>query len=120
VKRLRSIIPALIPLVVVTATAELAVRYGLVKSYLVPAPSSVLRAMIESHAELFGALLTTSLSALVGFVLSTVAGIAIAVFLSSSRAIQRAFYPYAVFFQTVPIIAIVPWWPRRLWCRFSR
>ena len=49
-KRFRSIIPALIPLLVVTATAELAVRYGLVKSYLVPAPSSVLRAMIESHA----------------------------------------------------------------------
>jgi len=107
-RRLRSVIPALIPLVVVTAAAELAVRYGFVKSYLVPAPSSVLRAMIESRAELFGALLTTSVSALVGFLLSTVAGIAIAVFLSSSRAIQRAFYPYAVFFQTVPIIAIAP------------
>ena len=64
--------------------------------------------MIDSPAELFGALLTTSVSALVGFLLSTVAGIAIAVFLSSSRAIQRAFYPYAVFFQTVPIIAIAP------------
>ena len=107
-RRLRSVIPALIPLLVVTAAAELAVRYGFVKSYLVPAPSSVLRAMIESRAELFGALLTTSVSALVGFLLSTVAGIAIAVFLSSSRAIQRAFYPYAVFFQTVPIIAIAP------------
>ena len=107
-KRLRSVIPALIPLLLVIAAAELAVRYGLVKSYLVPAPSSVLRAMIESRVELFGALLTTSVSALVGFLLSTVAGIAIAVFLSSSRAIQRAFYPYAVFFQTVPIIAIAP------------
>ena len=104
----RARIPALIPLLVVTAAAEFAVRYGLVKSYLVPAPSSVFRAMIESRAELFGALLTTSTSAFVGFLLSTMAGIAIAVFLSSSRAIQRAFYPYAVFFQTVPIIAIAP------------
>jgi NitT/TauT family transport system permease protein len=43
-----------------------------------------------------------------GFMLSTCIGIAIAVFLSSSRAIQRAFYPYAVFFQTVPIVAIAP------------
>ena len=107
-RRLRSVIPALVPLLVVTAGAELAVRYSLVKSYLVPAPSSILRAMIESRAELFDALLTTSASALVGFLLSTIAGIAIAVFLSSSRAIQRAFYPYAVFFQTVPIIAIAP------------
>ena len=40
--------------------------------------------------------------------LPLIAVIAIAVFLSSSKPIQRAFYPYAVFFQTVPIIAIAP------------
>ena len=107
-RRLKSIVPALIPLVAVTAVTELAVRLGWVKSYLVPAPSSILRALIESRQELIAALLSTSTSALAGFLLSTVTGIAIAVFLSSSRAIQRAFYPYAVFFQTVPIIAIAP------------
>jgi NitT/TauT family transport system permease protein len=107
-KGLKSALPALIPLVVVTAVAEFAVRGGLVKSYLVPAPSSILGALIESRAELFGALFTTSISAVTGFLLSAVAGMAVAVFLSSSRAIQRAFYPYAVFFQTVPVIAIAP------------
>ena len=106
--RLKSAIPALIPFVVLTAFVEFAVRLGWVRSYLVPPPSAVFRAMIESRGELFGALATTSASALLGFLLSTVAGIAIAVFLSSSRAIQRMFYPYAVFFQTVPIIAIAP------------
>jgi NitT/TauT family transport system permease protein len=35
-------------------------------------------------------------------------GIAAAVLLSSARWVERAFYPYAVFFQTVPIIAIAP------------
>ena len=34
--------------------------------------------------------------------------IVIAIALSSSGWIQKAFYPYAVFFQTVPIIAIAP------------
>ena len=104
----KSWLPALIPLIVVTAVTELAVRLHWVRAYLVPAPSSVLQAIIESRDELARALFTTSLSALIGFVLSTVAGVAIAVFLSSSRTIQRAFYPYAVFFQTVPIIAIAP------------
>lgn len=101
-------VPALVPLVVVTAIAEIAVRAGWVRAYLVPAPSSVLNAMLESRQELIDALLTTSASALIGFLLSTIGGIAIAVFLSSSRTIQKAFYPYAVFFQTVPIIAIAP------------
>lgn len=107
-KRLARAVPAFIPLVVVTAAAEFAVREGLVRAYLVPAPSSVLQAMLDSRQELMGALLTTSVSALLGFLLSAVAGTAIAVFLASSRAVQRAFYPYAVFFQTVPVIAIAP------------
>lgn len=108
ISRFNSAIPALIPFVALTAAVEFAVRRGWVKSYLVPAPSAVFHALIESRAELFGAFATTSASALLGFLLSIVTGIAIAVFLSSSRAIQRAFYPYAVFFQTVPIIAIAP------------
>ncbi|MEQ1948680.1 MAG: ABC transporter permease [Bryobacteraceae bacterium] len=106
--RVARAVPSLVPLVVVTAIAEIAVRAGWVKAYLVPAPSSVLKAMIESRQELIGALLTTSTSALIGFLMSTLGGVAIAVFLSSSRTIQKAFYPYAVFFQTVPIIAIAP------------
>jgi NitT/TauT family transport system permease protein len=107
-RRLSGVFPAFVPLIAVTAIAELAVREGWVKAYLVPAPSSVFRAMIDSREELADAILSTFTSAFTGFVLSAVAGIAIAVFLSSSRAIQRAFYPYAVFFQTVPIIAIAP------------
>lgn len=105
---IKRIVPTLIPLVLAVTLTELAVRAGWVHAYLLPAPSSILKAMIDSHQELLQALLTTSASALIGFLLSTIIGVGIAVFLSSSRAIQRAFYPYAVFFQTVPIIAIAP------------
>lgn len=105
---IRAVLPTLIPFVVATSTAEIAVRAGWVKSYLVPAPSSVFRAMVESRAELAQAIFATSESAILGFLLSAIVGVAIAIFLSSSRAIQRAFYPYAVFFQTVPVIAIAP------------
>jgi NitT/TauT family transport system permease protein len=105
---MKKAIPALIPFIVVTLATELLVRAGLVKGYLVPAPSSIFLAIVNNWSELAAALGKTSAAALLGFAMSTSAGIAIAVFLSSSRAIQRAFYPYAVFFQTVPIIAIAP------------
>jgi NitT/TauT family transport system permease protein len=81
---------------------------GVVAGYLVPAPSAVFRALLDNRNELAAAMAKTSTGALVGFALSTLSGILIAVLLSSSRAIQRSFYPYAVFFQTVPIIAIAP------------
>jgi NitT/TauT family transport system permease protein len=107
-KAMRAVLPPLIPFVAIIFAAEFAVREGIVKSYLLPTPTSVFRAIVENRVELSVAMLKTSTGAFVGFVLSTLAGIASAVLLSSSRKIQSAFYPYAVFFQTVPIIAIAP------------
>lgn len=105
---MKKVLPALIPFVVLTLATEFLVRQGWVRAYLLPAPSAIVLAIFHDWRELAGAFAKTSLAALIGFALSTCAGIAVAVFLSSSRAIQRAFYPYAVFFQTVPIIAIAP------------
>lgn len=105
---IKASVPALIPFLVAILAAEFAVRQGFIKSYLLPAPTAVLMTIIRDWQELLQATWKTSAGALFGFLLSTVAGVAIAVFLSSSRMIQRAFYPYAVFFQTVPIIAIAP------------
>ena len=104
----KTILPPLVPLVVIVLGAELVVREGIVKSYLLPTPSAVVQAMVQDRAELAMAMLKTSAAAFFGFVLSTLAGVAVAVGLSSSKTIQNAFYPYAVFFQTVPIIAIAP------------
>ena len=105
---LKKLLPPLIPFVVVTLTLEWMVRAGVVAGYLVPAPSAVFRALLDNRDELAAAMAKTSAGALVGFALSTLSGIVIAVLLSSSRVIQKSFYPYAVFFQTVPIIAIAP------------
>lgn len=107
-RTLKNIVPPLIPFVALTLAGEWIVRAGIVPSYLLPTPTAVFRAMLDNRAELTQAMLKTSGSAVAGFLLSAAIGIGIAVLLSSSRWVQRAFYPYAVFFQTVPIIAIAP------------
>jgi len=107
-RSLKKALPALIPFFVITAAVEALVRFGLVKAYLLPPPTDVFLEIARDWPELIAALAKTSAGALIGFVGSAILGISIAVFLSSSRAIQRAFFPYAVFFQTVPIVAIAP------------
>ena len=97
----------LLPLAVACAVAELAVRRGWVPQYLVPAPSQVARTFTTDR-DLWRATGETALASAIGFVLSAVVGLLIAVALSSARWVQRMFYPYAVLFQTVPIIAIAP------------
>lgn len=100
--------PPLLPLVVVTAVLEVWVRLGWVQGFLVPTPSSVLRSLIEDRQEYWEGLLSTTTAAASGLVLSFIIGTSGAVLLSLSAFLRRAFYPYAVFFQTVPIIAIAP------------
>jgi NitT/TauT family transport system permease protein len=105
---IRYVLPPLVPLVVVMIVLEIVVRAGWVYSFLVPAPSQVIGSLYRDWADLSRATWQTTSAALMGFAASTVVGIALAVLLSSAAWVQRAFYPYAVFFQTVPIIAIAP------------
>jgi NitT/TauT family transport system permease protein len=105
---LRTVLPPLVPLVAVTLLIEIAVRQQWVRAFLVPAPSTVARTLWNEAPQFRALLSETTTASLAGFALSIAVGISIAVALSSGAWIQRAFYPYAVFFQTVPIIAIAP------------
>ena len=106
--RWRVILPPLVPFVVVTVGVEVLVRSGVIPSYVLPAPSAVFESVFRDFRELASATWSTTKASVAGFAASGAVGVLIAVALSSSRWVERAFYPYAVFFQTVPIIAIAP------------
>ena len=105
---MRNVLPPIIPAVVVTLATEVAVRQGWVPSFLIPAPSQVVASLLRDWPELWGATLDTADASLIGFAMSIAIGSLIAIAMSSAPWVQRAFYPYAVFFQTVPIVAIAP------------
>ncbi len=107
--RARSVLgPPLLVFVASMVLAEAAVRVGGVPLWLLPPPSKVLMALWQERATMGKAVGGTALAALLGFALSAAVGMGIAIVLSTGRWVQRAFYPYAIFFQTVPIIAIAP------------
>ena len=66
----------------------------------------------EGFAVFFGKLVSatkvSAAAALSGFAASLIAGVVIAFFFSQSRLIRISCYPYAIFLQTVPIVAIAP------------
>ena len=107
-RKIASLLPPLLPLILSMGLVETAVRLGWAPSYLIPAPSEVIRSLIDDRVELAVAAWTTLSSALAGLLLSFTTGTLFAIALSSSDLARRAFYPYAVFFQTVPIISIAP------------
>lgn len=107
-RAVRALLPPLVPAVLVLGTLEALVRSEVLPSFLVPAPSSVAAALVTGAAELYPALWRTATASLLGFAISALLGTALSVLLSSSRAVERAIYPYAIFSQTVPVVAIAP------------
>ncbi len=107
-RALSSVWPPLVTFLVVITIWETAVRLLQVPAFLVPPPSDIFSALLKERVLLMSSLLTTAEGALLGFTLSVSFGTLIGIGFSSSRWLERALYPYALFLQTVPIVAIAP------------
>ena len=105
---MKKIAPPLLAFMFVVIIWWAYVHFTHVADYLLPSPQAVLQALIVNRAELLESLGWTALAAGAGFLGGAVLGISIGVLLSTSAVLRRAIYPYTIFFQTVPIIAIAP------------
>lgn len=83
----------------------------LLRATLLPYPHDVARESFlvgENLTELLGGLWLDIRLSFLGLAVSIVIGVLTAVAMSQAKWIERSFYPYAVFLQTVPILALVP------------
>ena len=94
--------------VAVTVLWELLIRLFRVPTFVLPAPSAVIRSLIENWAQLASATELTALEILLGFVLAAITGIAIALVIVRFDRFGRALYPLVVLFQNVPKVALAP------------
>lgn len=102
------VLPPVAFLVVVLAAWEFAVRMFHVPSFLVPSPTAVFREAWISRADLLGSSLVTMAGALCGFALTLVVGTGVAIVFAQAAWIRASLFPYAIFLQTVPIVAVAP------------
>lgn len=101
-------IPAIIVAILFVVLWDLGVRIFNVHPILLPGPLRVGQSIQENFSTLVEATFTTGQAALVGLLGSIVLGVVISLVFSQSRLIRTAFYPYVIFLQTVPIVAIAP------------
>lgn len=100
--------PPLLVLLGLLATWQIVFSLRLFEPILLPSPASVFRAFREQPGKLFGAMGLTALAAAAGFFCSLIVGVLSALLFSQSRLVRNGFYPYTIFLQTVPIVAIAP------------
>jgi len=104
----RAAAPPLATFALLNAVWELLVRLLRVPAYLLPPPSAVATALFEHAGTLARGVAITGKAALLGFLLSGIFGVAVAVLITAARWVERAVYPFTVFLQTVPLVAIAP------------
>lgn len=107
-KWLRDLIPPISLFCLALLVWHALVRAYDVPAYLAPEPLDVLGAIRTNFITLTNATAQTAFAALCGFALSLVIGFLIAFLFSQSTFARLSLYPYAIFLQTVPIVAVAP------------
>jgi NitT/TauT family transport system permease protein len=100
--------PSLILGVILIALWEAAIHVFNVEVFVVPAPSEIALSLAQNATLLAQATLVTAEEVLVGFVLASVVGAALALLIVRFSLLGRALYPIIVLFQTVPKVALAP------------
>ncbi len=107
----RSLVNMLLPLgvflLILAVWASCVWLFG-IRKFVLPSPVDVARVAVENRNALLASMLLTGSAAVIGLLCSIVAGSFIAFVFSQSRLIQRSLYPYAIFLQTMPIVAVAP------------
>jgi NitT/TauT family transport system permease protein len=88
---------------------EGAARLFAIPSFLLPAPSAILQAMLATPLSVWlGHIWATFRVALMGYALAILVSVPLAVGLASSRLLSRTLYPMLVVVQSTPIVAVAP------------
>jgi NitT/TauT family transport system permease protein len=99
---------ALALMAAVTVVWELAIRLFHISTFVLPAPTAIVRSLIASRGQLASAAESTALEILLGFVLAAITGIIVALVIVRFERFGRALYPLIVLFQNVPKVALAP------------
>ena len=92
----------------VLAIWELCVRAFHISLYILPAPTKIIRAMIENAGVLWKHSLVTLSEALIGLAISTFLAILLAVIMDLSGTVKTCVYPFLIVTQTVPVMVLGP------------
>ncbi|HJV55301.1 MAG TPA: ABC transporter permease subunit, partial [Methylomirabilota bacterium] len=107
-RALHRYLPAAALFVALIVAWQLAVTVLRLREYLLPAPMSVVRAMMGDEIPWLRHLGITSVEIVGAFALAGVVGVALGVAVAWSPVLSRALVPFLVFVNTLPKVAVAP------------
>ena len=108
INKLMTYLAPVLVFAIVATVWHLVVVWLKIPSIILPSPIAVMKALWLERVVLLKASWVTLQAAAVGLICSAVFGSFIAIVFSQSSLLRVALYPYVIFLQTVPIVAIAP------------
>ena len=110
--------------IILLVIVEVLVRKGIVPNFIIPAPTGVVRTIFENWQPLLlEHLSATMLEFLIGFAITVIGGVALAVSMFFSKIVEKIVYPAVVISQMIPIIALSPifvmWFGYSIWSKVA-
>ena len=108
---MRSFSKFLLPVLILFAVLGIWEAYVYVKdipSFILPPPSKIVLTLVAEHDRLLKHSWVTLQEMLFGFALAVSVGVPLAVLMFEFPILEKAFYPYVIGSQTVPVFAIAP------------
>ncbi len=107
-RRLAGYGPAFVLTLTLLVLWELYVRAGQISVQVLPAPTTIVQALIDNWGVIYDNTIQTLLETVLGMGIATLLGLLLAIMLDISSWLRRATYPILVTSQTIPIIALAP------------
>lgn len=106
--RVQNYLPPIVLFFVVLVAWEMLVDVLNVQRFLLPAPSVILVAFINTFSVIMGSAFYTVRSAIAGFILGCGAGVVVALLTARWTTVREGLMPFAIALNSVPIIAFAP------------
>lgn len=110
-KKLASIESKIVPIsfaLILVLLWQFIVGRGFIPKYILPSPLDIIKTLVKILPVIKADIFVTLKEAGIGFIISIVFAIVLAVLMDSIKVIKNAVYPLLVISQTVPIIALAP------------
>ncbi len=107
-RAIRDYVPALLLLAALVVLWEVWVRVGDTRPYILPAPSRIWRAFLQTRGTLPQHIRTTASEALIGLAVAAAGGVLVAIVLATAPLVRRVLYPILVLSQTIPMVVLAP------------
>lgn len=100
--------PALVVFAITIVLWQFVVTHWKIPNWLLPSPVDIAHAFYNTFPIIWSHTLTTVLETTIGFFIAVILGIMAAVCMVQIPLLKKAFYPFLVISQTIPLVAVVP------------